>query len=84
MQDDYLREELARTDVTALVDLVSISEGIYLWHGDITTLRCDAIINAANSGLTRCYILCHRCIDNCIHIYAGIQLRQECAAIMEE
>lgn len=84
VQDDYLREELARKDVTALADLVPISEGIYLWQGDITTLRCDAIVNAANSGLTGCYIPCHRCIDNCIHTYAGMQLRQECAAIMEE
>ena len=52
--------------------------------GDITTLRCDAIVNAANSGMTGCYVPNHRCIDNCIHTYAGIQLRLDCARIMEE
>lgn len=81
-QDDYLREELARKTVVDLADLTPVEEGVYLWQGDITTLRCDAIVNAANSGLTGCYIPCHNCIDNCIHTFAGVQLRQECGAIM--
>ena len=83
-QDAYLREELAQKGVADLTDLTPVQEGIYLWQGDITALRCDAIVNAANSGLTGCYIPCHRCIDNCIHTYAGVQLRQECAEIMRE
>ena len=82
IQDEYLQEELAQRGVTDLADLTPASEGIYLWQGDITTLRCDAIVNAANSGMTGCYVPCHGCIDNCIHTYAGVQLRQECAAIM--
>lgn len=57
-------------------------EGIALWKGDITTLRCDAIVNAANSGMLGCFIPCHRCIDNAIHTYAGMQLRLECARAM--
>lgn len=83
-QDEYLQEELAQKGVTDPADLTPIAEGIYLWQGDITTLRCDAIVNAANSGMTGCYAPCHACIDNCIHTYAGMQLRQECAAIMRE
>lgn len=83
-QDEYLREELTQKGVTDLAGLTPAAEGIYLWQGDITTLRCDAIVNAANSGMTGCYVPCHGCIDNCIHTYAGIQLRQECAAIMRE
>ena len=83
-QDAYLREELAQKGVTELAGLTPAAEGIYLWQGDITTLRCDAIVNAANSGMTGCYVPCHGCIDNCIHTFAGVQLRQECAAIMEE
>ncbi len=39
-------------------------------------------MNAANSGMTGCYVPCHACIDNCIHTYAGVQLRLECAGIM--
>ena len=81
-QDAYLREELAQKGVTDLADLTPMAEGLYLWQGDITTLRCGAIVNAANSGMTGCYVPCHGCIDNCIHTYAGVQLRQECAAIM--
>lgn len=84
MQDEYLREELNHKSITDIAELTPIKDGLYLWQGDITTLRCDAIVNAANSGMTGCYVPCHRCIDNCIHTYAGMQLRLECAAIMRE
>ena len=49
-----------------------------IWKGDITRLGVGAIVNAANSGMTGCYQPCHNCIDNCIHTYAGIQLRNYC------
>ena len=67
VQDEYLRRELAAKGITDIDDLSPISPGIYLWQGDITTLRVDAIVNAANSGMTGCYIPNHRCIDNAIH-----------------
>lgn len=84
VQDAYLQEETARKGITELGDLEPVSEGIYLWQGDITTLRCDAIVNAANSGMTGCYAPCHGCIDNCIHTFSGIQLRLACAETMEQ
>ena len=84
VQDDYLQEELAAKKITRLSDLHPIQEGIYLWRGDITTLECGAIVNAANSGMTGCYQPCHNCIDNCIHTYAGVQLRLKCAEIMAQ
>ena len=84
VQDEYLREATREKGVTALTDLSPIEPGIYLWRGDITTLACDAIVNAANSGMTGCYQPCHGCIDNCIHTYAGIQLRNKCAEIMQK
>ena len=77
-----LRE--TRGECTDIADLTPSAEGLYLWQGDITTLRCDAIVNAANSGMTGCYVPCHSCIDNCIHTWAGVQLRQDCAAIIRE
>lgn len=83
VQDEYLRAETAAKGITDVADLTAVEDGIYLWQGDITTLRCDAIVNAANAGMTGCYIPCHRCIDNCIHTYAGIQLRLDCARLME-
>ena len=75
VQDAYLQEEAARKGITALDELAPVKPGLYLWQGDITTLCCDAIVNAANSGLTGCYIPCHSCIDYAIHTYAGEQLR---------
>lgn len=83
VQDEYLREELRQRGITDLADLTPIGEGIYLWQGDITTLRCDAIVNAANSQLLGCFCPCHGCIDNCIHTYAGVQLRLACAQLMK-
>ncbi len=83
VQDEYLQKETAQKGITRLEDLKPVENGIYLWQGDITTLRCDAIVNAANSGLTGCYIPCHNCIDNCIHTWAGIQLRLECDGLMK-
>ena len=84
VQDEYLQEVTKEKGIMDLKDLTPAEEGIYLWQGDITTLRCDAIVNAANSGMTGCYQPCHNCIDNCIHTYAGIQLRNACADIMEK
>lgn len=83
MQDDYLQYETAAKGITDLADLTPLQPGLYLWQGDITTLRCDAIVNAANSGMTGCYIPNHRCIDNAIHTFAGVELRQYCAQLME-
>lgn len=68
--------------IEKLEELAPIQPGIYVWQGDITTLQCDAIVNAANSGMTGCYVPNHRCIDNCIHTFAGTQLRLDCAEIM--
>lgn len=82
VQDEYLQEEIRSKGITDIADLSPIQPGIYLWQGDITTLRCDAIVNAANSGMTGCYVPNHRCIDNAIHTFAGVQLRCECTAIM--
>lgn len=82
VQDEYLQAETAAKGIVELDDLDPVSEGFYLWQGDITTLRCDAIVNAANSGMTGCYVPNHRCIDNCIHSFSGIQLRIACAEMM--
>ena len=84
VQDEYLTEATKAKGITDLSELTPVEEGIYLWQGDITTLRCDAIVNAANSGMTGCYVPCHGCIDNCIHTYAGIQLRNACADLMQK
>ena len=84
IQDAYLQTAIEEKGIVDVNDLKPIQEGIYLWQGDITTLKCDAIVNAANSQMTGCYIPHHRCIDNCIHSYAGMQLRYACYQIMEK
>lgn len=83
VQDEYLRQEIREKGITDVADLEPVADGLYLWQGDITTLRCDAIVNAANSGMTGCYCPNHGCIDNAIHTFAGVQLRSECAALMD-
>ena len=83
-QDAYLQGETAAKGITDVTDLTPIQPGLYLWQGDITTLRCDAIVNAANSGMTGCYIPNHRCIDNAIHTFAGVELRLACEELMEQ
>ena len=83
-QDAYLQGETAAKGITDIAGLTPIQPGLYLWQGDITTLKCDAIVNAANSGMTGCYIPNHRCIDNAIHTFAGVELRLACAELMEQ
>lgn len=84
IQDVYLKEEIEKKSITDFTDLKPNGQGLYLWQGDITTLACDAIVNAANSEMLGCFCPCHGCIDNAIHTYAGIELRLECAKIMEQ
>ena len=83
VQDAYLQEETRRKGITDLQELEPVEPGIYLWQGDITTLRCDAIVNAANSQMLGCFVPCHGCIDNAIHFFAGVQLRLACQQLMQ-
>ena len=83
-QDALLSAETAEKGVVdgdALVP-TQADPRLVLWQGDITRLRADAIVNAANSRLLGCFVPCHGCIDNAIHSAAGLQLREECAEIM--
>ena len=83
LQDEYLQAELRKKGITDIADLKPIAPDLYLWQGDITTLKCDGIVNAANSQMLGCFCPNHGCIDNAIHTFAGVQLRQECAEIMQ-
>ena len=84
IESEYLKEETAAKGITRLADLKPVEDGVYLWQGDITTLECDAIVNAANSRFLGCFQPLHNCIDNCIHTYAGLRLRNKCAEIMQK
>lgn len=83
VQDEFLKEKILSKGITDIGDLAPIEDGIYLWKGDITTLKCGAIVNAANSQMLGCFQPCHSCIDNAVHTFAGVQLRLECADIMK-
>ena len=82
-EDEFLQKMTAQKGITDIADLQPVEKNIYLWKGDITTLQCGAIVNAANSGMTGCYQPCHNCIDTCIHTFAGVRLRLKCAEIMK-
>ena len=84
IEDEFLTEIIKNKGVTDIENLTPVEDRIYLWKGDIITLKCGAIVNAANSGMTGCYQPCHNCIDNCIHTFAGIRLRLECSEIMKK
>lgn len=84
IQDEYLSEETMGKGITDISDLAPVRDDIYLWQGDITTLRCGAIVNAANSALLGCFAPNHGCINNAIHTYAGVQLRLACNEIMQK
>lgn len=79
-----LADELAQVELIDAMALPTIADQprLALWRGDITRLRVDAIVNAANSALLGCFAPLHRCIDNAIHSAAGMGLRGECARIM--
>ena len=81
VQDMFLRD-YNKENIVDFKDLEPIDDAIYLWQGDITTLKIDAIVNAANVDLIGCLIPNHNCIDNIIHTKAGLQLRLDCAKII--
>lgn len=83
IQDEYLKYETEKKGITELNELQPIQDNLYLRKGDITTLRCDAIVNAANSQMLGCFCPNHGCIDNAIHTFAGVQLRLSCAKLMK-
>ena len=99
LQDEELQEQLQEKGIVELNDCgrdamnrvhvpihrVRIGNTeLSLWRGDITRLRVDAIVNAANSQMLGCFQPLHRCIDNAIHSAAGVQLRQECHEMMQK
>ncbi len=92
IQDEYLQQCNEERGITQLSDLTPINNSVfltsnsslYLWQGDITTLKVDAIVNAANAQLLGCFSPLHACIDNCIHTFAGIQLRLACNDLMKK
>ena len=83
VQNEYLQEEIVQKGITSIDDLEPIKPDIYLWQGDITTLKCDAVVNAANSQMLGCFCPNHGCIDNAIHTFSGVRLRLKCAEIMK-
>ncbi len=94
VQDEYLKERAKQKGIVYLKDIKTVketinskntySQKISVWQGDITNISCDAIVNAANSRMLGCFVPMHICIDNCIHTFAGVQLRNECNKIMNK
>lgn len=83
-QNELLQGLIAEAGVATLADATPspTDPRLRLWRGDITTLAVDAIVNAANSDMTGCWAPLHYCIDNAIHTFAGVQLREACANLM--
>ena len=84
VQDEYLTGRAEEKGIVRLSDIPEIRDGLSVWQGDITRLAVDAIVNAANSQMLGCFVPMHTCIDNCIHTFAGVQLRAECSRQMNQ
>ncbi len=84
VQDEYLTARAKEKGVVRLSDIPVIKDRLSIWQGDITRLAVDAIVNAANSQMLGCFVPMHTCIDNCIHTFAGVQLRAECNRQMNQ
>ncbi len=84
VQDEYLKGVSEEHGIVKLTDIPVRSDCLSIWQGDITRLSVDAIVNAANSQMLGCFIPMHNCIDNCIHTFAGVQLRDECNRQMNQ
>ena len=84
LQDEYLRERIREKGIVTLSEIPVIRDSMSIWQGDITRLAVDAIVNAANSQMLGCFVPMHTCIDNCIHTFAGVQLRAECSRQMNQ
>ncbi len=84
VQNEYLQERIRENGIVALSDIPEIRDSLSIWQGDITRLAVDAIVNAANLQMLGCFVPMHTCIDNCIHTFAGVQLRLACFEQMEK
>ena len=87
LQDEELQAQLQEKGVVELdavqqLSIINSQFSILLWQGDITRLRVDAIVNAANAQMLGCFHPLHKCIDNAFHSAAGVQLREECHQLM--
>ena len=85
LQDRLLSAEREERGVVDGMTLPTVRSDprLAIWQGDITRLRADAVVDADNAALLGCFVPCHGCIDNAIHSAAGVQLRNECAELME-
>ncbi|GAA3731926.1 protein-ADP-ribose hydrolase [Salinicoccus jeotgali] len=83
IQDAFLTQWNRDRTLTTIHDLTAVEPQLYIWQGDITSLKVDAIVNAANSRFIGCTQANHTCIDNIIHTRAGVQLRLACADIIK-
>ena len=84
VQDEYLIGRAEEKGIVRLSDIPVVRDGLSIWQGDITRLAVDVIVNAANSQMLGCFVPMHTCIDNCIHTFAGVQLRAECSRQMNQ
>ena len=83
IEDEYLQERVKNKRITSIDDIKPIEDNLFIWKGDITTLKIDAIVNAANSAMLGCFVPLHKCIDNAIHSASGTRLRLYCNDIMK-
>lgn len=84
LQDEIIKEEYQSKEIVDVNSLTEIKNNFFLHQGDITLLKADCIVNACNNKLLGCFQPLHKCIDNAIHSFAGLQVRRDLKEIMEK
>ena len=82
IQDRIIEEEYSKRTIVDINSLLPFIDNIYLYKGDITLLKVDSIVDACNSELLGCFHPLHKCIDNAIHSFAGLEMRRDLINIM--
>lgn len=78
VEDKFLKEKIEELGIIDEKDIPLEEDIISIYQGDIVTIKCDVIVNAANKYGEGCFAPLHYCIDNAIHTFSGISLRNEC------
>ena len=76
LQDEILTYEKEHKQIVE-VNKLAYSKNMCIFQGDITSLRVDAIVNAANPKMLGSFQPCDPSIDNVIMSAGGLQIRQE-------
>ena len=82
--DALLQAEVSVAKIVDSSALPQLAPSIAVWQGDMSLLRCDAVVNPGNNALLGCFLPSHKCLDNILHAQSGPRLRIACAQMLQQ